>query len=399
MAMFGGVEANPAAAGATAALNDPTVVSRDPRTTALLQKEATPFKAKTAFDNAEASRLNAEHFGNELAADTQATRELRVLKDSIPFKLEERRGFSEIDVNEYKQKGDYDDTKKRSFEEFLSKLKLDEEGKLAVIDVLKRNNIIPTDFDEQQWISDINPARREEILAGSHAAKLKSQADASDIGRDQTTKELTFPTMLQTAQTKAGAEKQLTELQAADVPSAFADLKTRRDQELKANEANMVRGRFMNVGDQVVDIFANPARSIYSAPTPMERLQTRPTGSAPGVTSPATAAPSNDMVEVEVDGKKIRVSKSKAASLGYAESRPIDQKVQQARAIPPLIARPPELPEHTVMDTLGNSAGSLGRGLGKASDAVVSIPRKTVESLINGFISQFYKPAPAQPRR
>lgn len=304
MAIYGGVEANPEFAEQGPTPSGLTVGQR-----------AGPVKGKTIFDRADASRINADYQLGELEGASRAQREVQIHRDLLPIQLQQKQGETDIEVagQEKKNKSKFELDEKGADNKFQREKLLSDYT--TGNQVLGTNGFIPNDLIRNLYQSDINPEQVKALLSGLKAKMATNNATVADTERDQLVKSGTFPNLLATAQAKAGQDRQMVEGQ--DVSDLLQFQKLRREQELRAAEADLVRNRFMPGSAPIVDI--TTGKAAYTPPNEYETLLKNRPGLKPNTVPPAAAPQTGEMVEVVIDGVKVRIPKEAAARLSGAQ--------------------------------------------------------------------------------
>jgi hypothetical protein len=312
MAIYGGVEANPAAA-----MQGPT-----PSGQALGGGD--PYKARTIFDRNEASSMNAQYRAGQMAEDSALSRRFEEARGMLPIKKDDYLNQQSAQTTGHKDRGLFDqgiDNEKATRDAGIAKEKA---GLDQVLAVLQTNGIAANPYDIKKYMADINPEQFKALLDGLQTKMATNQALRADTERDQLVKGGTFPDLLSTMQTQAKTSRSMAEGEATQVPAMLDYKNMKREQDLKGGEIELLRGRYMPGAAPIVDILANPMKPAYTPPQENAALQeainklNTKSGLVPQTANLQTNMAQTaiePMVEVEIDGMRVKIPQSQAAKL------------------------------------------------------------------------------------
>jgi hypothetical protein len=314
MAIYGGVEANP-----EAMMQGPT-----PGGQALGGGD--PYKARTIFDRNEASSMNAQYRAGQMTEDSALSRRFEEARGMLPIKRTDYQNQQAAQTTGHKDRGQFD------YELDQKGAVADDERKRAAailqqhLATLGSNNVAYNPYDIKKWMTDVNPEQIKAVLDGLQTKMATNQALRADTERDQFTKGATYSDNLSTAQTQAKSGRAFAEGQAAQVPDLLSSMQVGREQDLKAKELDLMRGKLMPGSAPIVDITANPFKTAYTPPLDpqaamIQQVMQQKMGGMLPPTNLQTNMPQpvvEPMVEVEIDGMKVRIPQSQAAKLSGA---------------------------------------------------------------------------------
>ena len=264
-----------------------------------------PYKAKTWFDRNEASRLNAEYRAGQVGADNQVTRALRQREGEIPLKVKEEQEVGKVKNDNTINLREREIPLNLKEAQGLSGIKMSEDERRAVVELLAKAGIIPTAANQQQYDTSVVP----EIM---RALQSKNVADTQVNNFTATKNFQNLEHLKATAPSEARkvlADSEFGARSSEDLlgnsANIFRNRKLINDQEPIMRESELVRNGMMPITNDTKIFNSNTGKLAYDSPDPMAAIlrQGQPATNIP------TAPQEVDGEIVIVGGKKYLLRK------------------------------------------------------------------------------------------